>query len=206
MHVMAILTFRHWFMHHRALELSPFVAFKTDGSGAHIGLGQSRPPAFMASITLTVFKGRMRCLIEIIRLTVAVRIMTILTAVSTGGEAVMAAGHFFSTHLMTTLTNFICLGNEQGGIGRAVSGVTNAAVLNSRRMGLTMLPARGNFLMAAQTKGLLCFQQILTNGRAVRGMAAKAFFLSKGLMGEGQGQLPNLLLMTAQAQSSSRTL
>ncbi len=60
MHIMTILTFRHRFMHHRALEFGPVVTFKADGSGTHIGPGQCRAPAFMADIALTIFKGRMR--------------------------------------------------------------------------------------------------------------------------------------------------
>jgi hypothetical protein len=56
---MAIPAFSHRFMHHRALEFSPVMALKTDGFAAHIGPGQCLAPAFMADITLPIFKGRM---------------------------------------------------------------------------------------------------------------------------------------------------
>jgi len=107
---------------------------------------------------------------------------------------------------MAALTYFILPGNEQGGIRRAMSGMANAAILNSRRMGLTMLPARGNSLMTAQAERLPGLQQILPDGRAVRGMAAEAFFLRKRLMGEGQSQFSNLLLMAAQTEGAGRAL
>jgi hypothetical protein len=132
--------------------------------------------------------------------------MAILAAVSSGSKPVMAVTHLLSAHLVTALTDFIRLGDEQGGIGRAMSGMANAAILNSRRMGFTMLPARGNFLMTTQTEGLPGLQQILTNGRAVRGMAAEAFFLGKGLMGKGQSQFFNLFLMAAQTEGAGRPL
>ncbi len=133
-------------------------------------------------------------------------VMTILAAVSAGSKPMMTAAHLFRTHLMTALTDFIHPGDKQGGVGGAMSGMANTAILNSRRMGSAMLPARGNFLMTAQAEGLPGLQQILANGRTVRGMTAQTFFPGKGLMGEGQSQLSDLLLMAAQTEDASRAL
>ena len=118
----------------------------------------------------------------------------------------MALTHLFSTHLVAALTYFILPNNKQGGIGGTMSRMADTAILNRRWMGLTMLPARGNFLMTAQAEGLPGLQQILTNGRAVRGMAAEAFFPGKGLMGKGQSQFSDLLFMAAQTERAGRAL
>lgn len=133
-------------------------------------------------------------------------VMAVLTAVSAGGKPMMAAAHLFSAHFMAALTYFILPGDEQGGIGRAMSGMANTAILNRRRMRLTMFPARGNLLMTTQAEGLPGLQQILTNSRTVRCMTAETFFAGKGLMGEGQSQLPDLLFMTAQTEGAGRGL